>query len=159
MLRHSGMHMHVYMPSAGHRLMHLVYDQAEGYVARSAFKLLELQKKFRVIPLGACGSYNGVHMIAGRTCCCLLLIDELGGPYARKRHAGSCVLDLGCCPGSWLQVACQSIGPSQRGGRVVGLDIQDCQLPERHIDAGRVHLLHADVQTVCAATLRTLLPK
>ena len=77
----------------------------------------------------------------------------------RTRHAGGCVLDLGCCPGSWLQVACQAIGPPQRGGQVVGVDVQDCKLPERHIDPARVRLLHADVRTVTPAVLRALLPK
>jgi 23S rRNA (uridine2552-2'-O)-methyltransferase len=69
------------------------------------------------------------------------------------------VLDLGCCPGSWLQVACQALGPPQQGGQVIGLDVQDCQLPERHIDDARVRLLRADVRTVTAAALRTLLPR
>ena len=69
----------------------------------------------------------------------------------RIRYAGGCVLDLGCCPGSWLQVACQALGPPQRGGQIVGL--------ERHIDDARVRLLRADVRTVTPAALRTLLPE
>ncbi|KAI3520063.1 hypothetical protein L1887_09284 [Cichorium endivia] len=32
---------------------------------------------------------------------------------------GSSVLDLGCAPGAWLQVACQSLGPLKNGGVVV----------------------------------------
>ncbi|GJP37528.1 hypothetical protein CLOM_g21923 [Closterium sp. NIES-68] len=59
-----------------------------GYVARSAFKLQEVQRRHGVI----------------------------------KR--GGAVLDLGCCPGAWLQVACQSLGPMALGGCVVGVDIQ-----------------------------------
>jgi 23S rRNA U2552 (ribose-2'-O)-methylase RlmE/FtsJ len=62
--------------------------QSAGYVARSAFKLLEIQEKHKIIPPG------------GR------------------------VLDLGCHPGAWLQVACQSLGPPKRGGLVIGVDIQ-----------------------------------
>jgi len=45
-----------------------------GFVARSSFKLQEMQTKFGVI------------------------------------KKGGTVLDLGCHPGAWLQVACQSLG-------------------------------------------------
>jgi hypothetical protein len=38
--------------------------------------------------------------------------------------AGGKVLDLGCVPGAWLQVACQQLGPRDRGGLVLGVDIQ-----------------------------------
>lgn len=34
------------------------------------------------------------------------------------------MLDLGCHPGAWLQVACKSLGPPKRGGLVIGVDIQ-----------------------------------
>ncbi|XP_017188427.2 uncharacterized protein [Malus domestica] len=37
---------------------------------------------------------------------------------------GSSVLDLGCAPGAWLQVACQSLGPLKNGGLVVGIDLK-----------------------------------
>ena len=53
--------------------------QRLGYTARSAFKLLELQKRFSVIPRN------------GR------------------------ILDLGCHPGAWMQVACFTLG--KRGGQ------------------------------------------
>ncbi len=56
----------------------------EGYLARSAYKLLEIQERKRVL---------------------------------RK---GDRVLDLGCAPGSWLQVAAEIVGP---GGKVVGVDL------------------------------------
>ncbi|MCB9838431.1 MAG: RlmE family RNA methyltransferase [Phycisphaeraceae bacterium] len=59
--------------------------KAEGYVARSAYKLLEINQKKRLI---------------------------------RK---GDRVLDLGCAPGAWVQVALEIVGP---GGSVVGLDLQ-----------------------------------
>ena len=36
---------------------------------------------------------------------------------------GDCVLDLGCAPGAWLQVACQAVGPAKAGGLVVGVDL------------------------------------
>ncbi|PKA62974.1 AdoMet-dependent rRNA methyltransferase SPB1 [Apostasia shenzhenica] len=62
--------------------------QRLGYVARSAFKLLQMQKQFRLI------------------------------------RAGASVLDLGCAPGAWLQVACQSLGPVEKGGAVIGIDLK-----------------------------------
>ena len=62
--------------------------KSAGYVARSAYKLLEIQEKYKLIPPG------------GR------------------------VLDLGCHPGAWLQVACGALGPPGRGGLVLGVDIQ-----------------------------------
>lgn len=41
-----------------------------------------------------------------------------------KVCTGSKVLDLGCSPGAWMQVACQEIGPKSAGGLVLGIDIQ-----------------------------------
>jgi len=62
------------------------YNKAkfDGYRARSAYKLLEIQEKFKLI------------------------------------RANSSVLDIGCAPGSWLQVA-RSISNS----KVMGIDLQD----------------------------------
>ena len=57
----------------------------EGYRARSAFKLLELQERFRII---------------GR---------------------GEVVLDLGACPGSFMQVAVKVVGGK---GKIIGVDIE-----------------------------------
>jgi len=59
--------------------------QREGYVARSAYKLLEIQERYKVI---------------------------------RK---GDRVLDLGCSPGSWLQVAVKLAG---KRGVVAGIDLK-----------------------------------
>lgn len=56
----------------------------EGYLARSAYKLIEIDDKRRLI------------------------------------RPGMRVFDLGCAPGSWLQVAAQRVGPS---GSVVGIDL------------------------------------
>ncbi len=39
-------------------------------------------------------------------------------------RAGQRVADLGCWPGSWLQVAAQAVGPS---GRVVGVDLAEVE--------------------------------
>ncbi len=57
----------------------------EGYLARSAYKLIELDDKRKLL------------------------------------RPGQTVLDLGCAPGSWLQVAAERVGPE---GRVVGIDLQ-----------------------------------
>lgn len=60
--------------------------KAEGYVARSAYKLREINEK-------------------------KLLIER-----------GARVLDLGCAPGAWLQVAAEATGPK---GTIVGIDLQE----------------------------------
>ena len=58
--------------------------QKQGFRSRSAFKLLELQQKYRLI------------------------------------RPGMLIVDLGCAPGGWCQVAKSLIGGQ---GRVIGLDI------------------------------------
>ena len=90
----------------------------QGYLARSAFKLLEAQAKHRLIP------------------------------------RGGAVLDLGCAPGAWLEAACQTLG--RRGGRVVGVDLQEVAVPERFCDAERVAVLKADAQDVAPEVLAEL---
>ena len=67
--------------------------RAEGYRGRAAFKIMELDDKFRFLV-----------------------------PGAR-------VVDLGCAPGGWLQVAVPRINadgarPSKPRGRIVGVDLQ-----------------------------------
>lgn len=64
--------------------------KSEGYVARSAYKLLEIQQRFELI------------------------------------RPGDRVLDLGCAPGSWLQVASELIGDR---GTLVGIDLKPVRLP------------------------------
>lgn len=86
-------------------------SKTEGYVARSAYKLLEIQQKHKIIP------------------------------------QGGYVLDLGCHPGAWLQVACQSIGPRAKGGLVLGIDIQETTKPGRYTD-DRVKILLGDAREV-----------
>ncbi len=61
--------------------------KAEGYVARSAYKLLEINERRRLI------------------------------------RPGYAVLDLGCAPGSWMQVASEIVGTR---GHLVGVDLQEC---------------------------------
>ena len=58
---------------------------------------------------------------------------------------GSKVLDLGCVPGAWLQVACQQLGPKEAGGLVLGLDIQEVSVPKKFCD-DRVKVLQQDAR-------------
>ena len=60
----------------------------EDYRSRAAYKLLQINKKFRLM------------------------------------HKGDAVLDLGCGPGGWSQVAAKTVGPK---GLVVGVDLEDVQ--------------------------------
>ncbi|MFM9957032.1 MAG: SAM-dependent methyltransferase [Phycisphaerales bacterium] len=60
--------------------------KAEGYLARSAYKLTQIQESKSII------------------------------------HKGDWVLDLGCAPGAWMQVAGGIVGPT---GVVVGIDLQE----------------------------------
>lgn len=86
--------------------------KAEGYLARSAYKLIEIDDRKRLL------------------------------------RPGDRVLDLGCAPGSWLQVAAERVGPT---GVVVGLDLQ----PLAHDLGPRVLALQGDVfQTDPADLLR-----
>lgn len=57
----------------------------------------------------------------------LLQLDDKHGVLPRSH--GSTVLDLGCFPGAWLQVACQRLGPREREGRVVGIDLKAMERP------------------------------
>lgn len=84
--------------------------KAEGYVARSAYKLIEINEKKRVL------------------------------------RPGLRVLDLGCAPGSWLQVVERILGER---GVAVGVDLQ----PVDTAFGPRVHVLQGDVFTIDAATL------
>ncbi|ESQ41337.1 hypothetical protein EUTSA_v10014583mg [Eutrema salsugineum] len=99
------------------------YREAQrlGYVARSAFKLLQIQKQYKLI------------------------------------KPGSSVLDLGCAPGAWLQVACQSLGPLKSGGNVVGMDIKKVKVPPR-CDL-RVQTICADVLNFPRQNIRELSPQ
>lgn len=60
--------------------------KAEGYVARSVYKLEEIQEKRRLL------------------------------------RASDRVVDLGCAPGSWLQMLGKNLDP-RRGGAAVGIDL------------------------------------
>ncbi|CAL5365950.1 unnamed protein product [Camellia sinensis] len=96
--------------------------QCLGYVARSAFKLLQMQKQYKLI------------------------------------KPGSSILDLGCAPGAWLQVACQSLGPLKNGGVVVGIDLKKVKVPSLHCDA-RVRTVCADVMNLPKCQVKALSPQ
>lgn len=94
------------------RVLHDPYfkkAKAEGYLARSAYKLIEIQERKRLIPKG------------GR------------------------VLDLGCAPGAWLQVASELTGPS---GTIVGIDLK----PVEHAMPPNVHSIVGDIYETPAET-------
>ncbi|GBG89865.1 hypothetical protein CBR_g49713 [Chara braunii] len=92
-----------------------------GYVARSAFKLLEIQQKHKVVP------------------------------------RGGAVLDLGCCPGAWLQVSCQALSSAKYGGRVLGVDLQAVAKRLPFCD-DRVQTIRADAFDITAAHLLRISP-
>ncbi len=96
------------------RVLHDAYfklAKSEGYLARSAYKLKQMQAAKRLLA------------------------------------SGDVVLDLGCAPGSWLQVAAEIVGPQ---GLVVGLDLQEVRaaMPEN------VHALQGDLREADAERLR-----
>jgi 23S rRNA (uridine2552-2'-O)-methyltransferase len=62
-------------------------------------------------------------------------LDDLG---RRLLHAGDRVVDLGCWPGGWLQVAAGRVGG---GGRVVGVDLRELQ----PLDLPNVRVIRCDV--------------
>jgi 23S rRNA (uridine2552-2'-O)-methyltransferase len=87
--------------------------KSEGYLARSAYKLLEINDRKKLLKPG------------GR------------------------VLDLGCAPGAWLQVAAETVGER---GVVVGIDLQET----RHDFGPTVRALVADAYAVDPAMLKEL---
>lgn len=87
--------------------------KADGYLARSAYKLLQIQERRRLI------------------------------------RPGDRVLDLGCAPGSWLQVASEATGER---GIVVGIDLT----PVEHPMPAHVRSIVADVFAVDPAHLLEL---
>nr|AAO18459.1 putative FtsJ cell division protein [Oryza sativa Japonica Group] len=100
------------------------YREAQrlGYVARSAFKLIQIQKQHKLIAPGAA------------------------------------VLDLGCAPGAWLQVACQNLGPLEKGGVIVGVDVKKVKVPSAHCDS-RVRTVCADVMALMKQQARAMSPQ
>jgi 23S rRNA (uridine2552-2'-O)-methyltransferase len=75
----------------------------EGFLARSAYKLQEIQKKFKLL------------------------------------KNGSKVLDLGCAPGAWVQVALPMVGDK---GCVVGVDLE--KIEATTLSHPRFRFIHGD---------------
>jgi 23S rRNA (uridine2552-2'-O)-methyltransferase len=75
----------------------------EGFRSRAAYKLAEIQQRYRLL------------------------------------RRGQRVVDLGCWPGGWLQVAARAVG---RDGRVVGVDLAPLDEP---LEAPNVAVLRADL--------------
>ncbi|MFN0134022.1 MAG: SAM-dependent methyltransferase [Phycisphaerales bacterium] len=84
--------------------------KAEGYLARSAYKLIEINERKRLF-----------------------------GP-------GDRVLDLGCAPGAWVQVALKAVGSR---GVVVGIDLKDA----REVAGPNAHILRGDIYATPASAL------
>lgn len=94
--------------------------QAKGYAARSAYKLLELQQRYNVLPAGAQSTVNAGSR-PGYTQCIIMTAHAAGA----SQHGAVRVLDLGCAPGAWLQMACTILGKKHApGSLVLGLDLQ-----------------------------------
>lgn len=70
---------------------------------------------------------------------------------------GAHVLDLGCSPGAWLQVSCQQLGPRERGGSVLGVDLQSVVVPDKFCDS-RVRVMQADARTLPPTVLQEYAP-
>jgi len=81
-----------------------------------------------------------------------LKLREINQRFRVVRHGGA-VLDLGCAPGAWLQVACQALGAS--AGTVLGVDLQAVALPLAFCDS-RVRTLQSDVLSLSSKTLLDL---
>lgn len=82
--------------------------KAEGYAARSAYKLKEIVQRRQLI------------------------------------RRGDWVVDLGCAPGSWTQVAAEIVGPK---GRVIGIDLKPVVVdlpPNARTMVGDVFAVSAD---------------
>ncbi len=85
----------------------------EDYRSRAAYKLLQINKRFRVM------------------------------------HRGDAVLDLGCAPGGWSQVATRVVGPK---GLVVGVDLDEVEpIPGFIFVRGDLH--HETTQAASRACL------
>jgi 23S rRNA (uridine2552-2'-O)-methyltransferase len=119
---------------------------------------MEIQRKHKVIPLGEEG--GGQEGSVGRRDAAAAAASRRRRPLTPQippptpQNTGGRVLDLGCVPGAWLQVACQEVGPPDRypRARVVGVDIQPPAVPPRHCD-WRVRVIEADARAIGPAEL------
>ena len=74
------------MPAYQRKDRYFKKAKEEGLRSRAAFKLMEMNQRFRIF------------------------------------KKGSLVVDLGCSPGSWVQVAAKEVGPF---GHVIGIDLEN----------------------------------
>ncbi len=56
-------------------------------------------------------------------------LEELIARFKLVR-AGARVVDLGCAPGGWLAILARAVGV---GGRVVGIDLEQCRVPAANV--------------------------
>jgi 23S rRNA (uridine2552-2'-O)-methyltransferase len=75
----------------------------EGYLSRAAYKLLEINRKYRLF------------------------------------RPSMKIVDLGCAPGGWLQVASKTLGSN---GKILGIDI----VPIKPVKAGNVSFIRMDLR-------------
>jgi len=68
---------------------------------------------------------------------------------------GDYVLNLGCAPGAWLQIACQHVGPAHKGGLVLGYDLKAVRRPLRFCDEALI-TREGDVFKITAAEILEL---
>jgi hypothetical protein len=143
-------------------------EQKQGYVSRAAFKLIEIQKKHKVIRPGrswskrhafdhlprSCSTHPPTHSTPSNPC----TTKPTPKPKPHTKQPGGRVLDLGCVPGAWLQVACQEIGPKDRGGLVLGIDLQEAKVPPRFCD-DRVKVMTADARLLTPEALMEYAPE
>ncbi len=69
-------------------------------------------------------------------------------------RSGMVVLDLGCAPGSWLQVLSKTVGPD---GRVLGIDLQQVEkFPQKNIATFVGDMMSTDSHEEMRAFLRDI---
>ncbi|KAF3504969.1 hypothetical protein F2Q69_00044918 [Brassica cretica] len=126
------------------------YREAQrlGYVARSAFKVN--LHSYPTLFLHSSSSYINSHLSLSPRQLQLLQIQK----QYKLIKPGSSVLDLGCAPGAWLQVACQSLGPLRSGGNVVEQKVKVPPLCD-----ARVQTISADVLNFPRQKIRELSPQ
>ena len=88
----------------------------QGYRSRAAFKLIQLDKKYRFL------------------------------------QKNSVVLDFGCAPGGWLQVASEKVGSK---GFILGVDSKKIQPPSSNVTVLQDDIFSGDI----ASSISEILPK
>ncbi|KAK0709409.1 FtsJ-like methyltransferase-domain-containing protein [Lasiosphaeria miniovina] len=98
--------------------------RVQGLKSRAAFKLLEMDEKYRLFkPLPP---------------------QKHGDGAAITSHPGQVVVDLGFAPGSWSQVALDRTKPN---GRILGIDLLPAQ-PPRGVSTIQGNFLQSSVQAL-----------